>query len=71
MDEVVTASAPDRVRWQTLEHKGVAFPPEYQPRGIVVTIRGEKLALISSQEELISAWEKKKDTQFVQDPVFQ
>jgi DNA topoisomerase I len=71
LDVVVTASAPARVRWQTLEHKGVAFPPEYQPRGIVVTIRGEKLALNSSQEELIYAWAKKKDTHYVQDPVFQ
>ena len=69
MEEVVTAAA--RAKWQTLEHKGVAFPPEYQPRGIVVTIRGEKLTLSRDQEELIYAWAKKKDTHYVQDPVFQ
>ncbi|MEM3094664.1 MAG: DNA topoisomerase I [Nitrososphaera sp.] len=68
MEEAVTAT---RMKWQTLEHKGVAFPPEYQPRGIVVTIRGEKLALNRDQEELIYAWAKKKDTHYVQDPVFQ
>jgi DNA topoisomerase-1 len=68
LEEAVTAT---RAKWQTLEHKGVAFPPEYQPRGIVVTIRGEKLALSRDQEELIYAWAKKKDTHYVQDPVFQ
>ena len=68
MEEAVTATRP---KWQTLEHRGVAFPPEYQPRGIVVTIRGEKLALNRDQEELIYAWAKKKDTHYVQDPVFQ
>jgi DNA topoisomerase I len=73
-EAAVTAAATTpaaRVRWQTLEHKGVAFPPEYQPRGIVVTIRGEKLALNRDQEELIYAWAKKKDTHYAQDPVFQ
>jgi DNA topoisomerase I len=68
LEEAVTAT---RAKWQTLEHKGVAFPPEYQPRGIVVSIRGEKLALNRDQEELIYAWAKKKDTHYVQDPVFQ
>jgi DNA topoisomerase I len=68
LEEAVTAA---RAKWQTLEHNGVAFPPEYQPRGIMVSIRGEKLALNRDQEELIYAWAKKKDTHYVQDPVFQ
>ncbi|HXG07180.1 MAG TPA: DNA topoisomerase I [Nitrososphaera sp.] len=72
MEETVAiATATARAKWQTLEHNGVAFPPEYQPRGIVVTIRGEKLALNRDQEELVYAWAKKKDTHYVQDPVFQ
>lgn len=72
MEEAVTSVRPAaRARWQTLEHKGVAFPPEYQPRGIVITIKGEKLSLNRDQEELVYAWAKKKDTHYVQDPVFQ
>ncbi|MDQ3561833.1 MAG: DNA topoisomerase I, partial [Thermoproteota archaeon] len=72
MEEAVsTAAAMGRVKWQTLEHRGVAFPPEYQPRGITVTIRGEKLALNRDQEEIVYAWAKKKDTHYVQDPTFQ
>ena len=72
MEEVVsnTAATP-RAKWQTLEHKGVAFPPEYQPRGITITVRGEKLALNPDQEEIVYSWAKKKDTHYVQDPIFQ
>jgi DNA topoisomerase-1 len=72
LEEVVsnTAATP-RAKWQTLEHKGVAFPPEYQPRGITITIRGEKLALNPDQEEIVYSWAKKKDTHYVQDPIFQ
>ncbi|MGI0005512.1 MAG: DNA topoisomerase I, partial [Nitrososphaera sp.] len=68
MEEV---AAQPRTRWQTLVHKGVAFPPAYQPRGITVSIRGRKVALNADQEELVYAWAKKKDTHYVQDPVFQ
>jgi DNA topoisomerase I len=72
LEEAVTsAPAAARIRWRSLEHKGVAFPPEYQPRGIVITINGEKLSLTRDQEELIYAWAKKKDTHYVQDSVFQ
>ena len=72
MEEVFGAPATTaRAKWQTLEHKGVAFPPEYQPRGITITIRGEKLALSRDQEEIVYAWAKKKDTHYVQDPIFQ
>jgi DNA topoisomerase-1 len=69
--EQVAAPPQGKVRWQTLVHRGVAFPPAYQPRGITISIRGKKLALNADQEELIYAWAKKKDTHYVQDPVFQ
>jgi DNA topoisomerase-1 len=60
-----------RAKWNTLEHNGIAFPPEYQPRGISISIDGERLMLNRDQEELIYAWAKKKDTHYVQDTVFQ
>jgi len=71
--EEVAAAAPKqaKVRWHTLVHRGVAFPPAHQPRGITISIKGEKLALTADQEELVYAWAKKKDTHYVQDPVFQ
>jgi DNA topoisomerase I len=60
-----------RAKWNTLEHNGIAFPPEYQPRGISISIDGERLMLNRDQEELVYAWAKKKDTHYVQDIVFQ
>ena len=59
------------VKWSTLEHRGVAFPPEYQSRGIGIVIRGERFILNRDQEELIYAWAKKKNTHYIQDPIFQ
>jgi DNA topoisomerase-1 len=59
------------VKWTTLEHKGVAFPPEYQSRGIGIIIRGERFILNHDQEELVYAWAKKKNTHYIQDPIFQ
>ena len=69
MEEAVITTA--RAKWQTLEHKGVAFPPEYQPRGITIIIRGDELVLNRDLEEIVYAWAKKKDTHYVQDPIFQ
>ena len=60
-----------RTKWNTLEHKGIAFPPPYQPRGIGISINGERLTLNCDQEELVYAWAKKKDTHYIQDNVFQ
>ena len=59
------------VKWSTLEHRGVAFPPEYQSRGMGIVIRGERFILNHDQEELIYAWAKKKNTHYIQDPIFQ
>ena len=60
-----------RQRWENLVHKGVAFPPDYVPKGISINICGEKISLDRFQEELIYAWAKKKDTHYAKDVVFQ
>ncbi len=59
------------MKWQTLRHNGIAFPPPYDYRGITVKIKDEKFKLDRLQEEMLMAWAKKKDTPYVQDPVFQ
>lgn len=66
---ITTTSA--RRKWDSLEHNGIAFPPEYQPRGITIIVRGENLMLNREQEELVYAWAAKKDTHYVHDSVFQ
>src|SRR5918992_1526695 len=58
-------------KWTTLEHRGVAFPPNYQVRGLKVSIAGERHPLNHEQEELVYSWSKKKDTHYIKDPVFQ
>lgn len=58
------------MKWKTLEHSGVAFPPEYEPKGFHIKIKGKTVALNPQQEEMAFAWAKKKDTPYVKDPVF-
>ena len=57
-------------KWRTLEHNGVLFPPEYEPKGVGVSIRGKKIKLTPLQEEMAYQWAKKKDTPYAQDEVF-
>ncbi len=59
------------MKWQTLRHNGVAFPPPYDYRGLTVRIQGKSFKLNPIQEEMLMAWAKKKDTPYVLDPVFQ
>ncbi|MEW5721198.1 MAG: DNA topoisomerase I, partial [Chloroflexota bacterium] len=59
------------MKWQTLRHNGVAFPPPYDYRGLTVRIKNEKIKLTPEQEEMLMAWARKKDTPYVLDPVFQ
>ena len=58
------------MKWKTLEHNGVLFPPEYNYQKISVKIKGKKITLNRKQEEMAWAWTKKKDTPYVQDKVF-
>jgi len=58
-------------KWVTLFHNGVCFPPEYVVKNLPFRIDKQNLTLSKEQEELIYAWAKKKDTHYVQDPVFQ
>src|SRR5919202_272341 len=67
----ITTSTITNGKWNTLEHNGVAFPPEYQAKGISITIKGERFVLNPDQEELIYAWAKKKNTHYIEDPIFQ
>ena len=59
------------MKWKTLQHNGILFPPAYEAQGIKIKIKGEKVDLNLDQEEMIYQWAKKKDTPYVQDKVFQ
>ena len=56
--------------WKTLTHNGVNFPDPYQPDGLSITVRGKDVVLSPLAEEMAYNFAKKKDTPYVQDPVF-
>ncbi len=58
------------MKWKTLQHNGIAFPPPFESKGISIKIKGEKVSLNLEQEEMVYQWAKKKDTPYVQDKVF-
>ena len=56
--------------WRTLSHNGVVFPDPYIPRGLSVRVSGQEVQLSPLAEEMAYQFAKKKDTPYVQDPVF-
>lgn len=59
------------MKWKTLQHNGILFPPAYEAQGIKIKIKGERVNLNLEQEEMVYQWAKKKDTPYAQDKVFQ
>ena len=59
------------MKWKTLQHNGIAFPPPFESKGIAIRIKGEKVPLNLDAEEMAYQWAKKKDTPYVKDSVFQ
>lgn len=65
------APAKKKAVWKTLRHNGIVFPPEHEPKGFKVRIRGAEFSPSPLQEEMLYQWAKKKDTPYVQDTTFQ
>jgi len=59
------------MKWKTLQHNGILFPPLFESLGIKLKIKGENIPLDLNQEEMVYQWAKKKDTPYAQDKVFQ
>ncbi len=59
------------MKWKTLQHNGILFPPAYEAQGIKIKIKGDSVNLDLNQEEMVYQWAKKKDTPYAQDKVFQ
>ena len=66
------------MKWKTLQHNGILFPPDFESKGIKIKIKGQNTTLDLLQEEMVYQWAKKKDApkpgvteKYVEDPVFQ
>ena len=59
------------MKWKTLQHNGILFPPLFETQGIKIKVKGENIDLNLDQEEMAYQWAKKKDTPYAQDKIFQ
>ena len=66
------------MKWKTLQHNGILFPPDFESKGIKIKIKGENVPLDLLKEEMVYQWAKKKDApkpgmteKYVEDTVFQ
>eukprot|EP00775_Hariotina_reticulata_P011328 gene11328-11478_t len=58
------------VKWQTLVHHGVLFPPEYQPHKVKMLYDGKPVDLTPEQEEVASMFAIMKETDYMNKPTF-
>ena len=66
------------MKWKTLQHNGILFPPDFESKEIKVKIKRENVVLNLLQEEMVYQWSKKKDApkpgvteKYIEDPTFQ
>jgi hypothetical protein len=57
-------------KWDTLEHAGVMFPPEYEPHGIKMLYEGKPVDLTPEQEEVATMFAVMKDTDYISKPTW-
>ena len=60
----------DTVKWETLEHNGVYFPPEYQPHGVKMIYDGKEIALEPEAEEVAGFFAALIETDYARNPTF-
>lgn len=58
------------VKWTTLVHHGVVFPPEYESHGIPIMYKDEPVHLDAKSEEIATFYASKLETDYVQKEVF-
>ena len=63
-------SAEVKKRWNTLQHSGVMFPPEYEPHGVKLHYDGRPIDLTPEQEEAATFFAVMLDTDYASKPVF-
>lgn len=58
------------IKWTTLVHNAVIFPPEYEPHGIPLLYDGELVPLSTESEEIATFYAAKLETDYVKKSTF-
>ncbi|CAI5526735.1 unnamed protein product [Closterium sp. Naga37s-1] len=58
------------VKWKTLSHNGVIFPPPYTPHGVKMLYNGKPVDLTPAQEEVATMFAVMRETEYATKPVF-
>lgn len=61
----------DSIKWTTLEHQGVLFPPDYVPHGVKMKYDGKPITLSPEAEEVASFFAALLESDHGKNPVFQ
>ncbi|KAF9417046.1 DNA topoisomerase 1 [Podila epigama] len=61
----------DSVKWKTLHHNGVYFPPEYVPHGVKMIYDGKSVTMAPEVEEVASFFAALLYSDHAENPVFQ
>ena len=59
-----------KMKWKTLQHNGMMFPPPYIHHNIPILFDGEKVQLDDFSEEYATIYAKYTDTEYVKNKVF-
>ncbi|KAI9316023.1 hypothetical protein BX666DRAFT_1953961 [Dichotomocladium elegans] len=69
-EEQQEMNADDSIKWTTLEHNGVLFPPEYEPHGVKMKYDGKPIWLSPEAEEVASFFAALLETDYAKNPKF-
>lgn len=58
------------IKWTTLEHGGVVFPPEYVPHGVKMKYNGQEVQLTAAEEEVATMFAVMAGTDYFDKPIF-
>ena len=56
--------------WDTFEHNGVLFPPEYEPINVPLIYEGREIKLNPVAEEAATFYAKYIETEYIKNPKF-
>ncbi|KAI8142511.1 hypothetical protein BJV82DRAFT_615165 [Fennellomyces sp. T-0311] len=59
------------IKWTTLQHNGVLFPPSYEPHGVKMKYDGQPVTLTAEAEEVASFFAALLESDHAKNPTFQ